>query len=255
MMLMNTFHHLLKDMCASRAAYLVLLDPDRCETGSLIDTAVACQEEGADGLLIGGSLLFTPDFDEVVRSIKNAVTIPVILFPGSGYQISGAADGLLFLSLISGRNPHYLIQEQVLAAPRIKSLGLETVPCAYMLIESSCITSVECVSNTKPLPRNKPELAAAHAMAASCLGFSHIYLEAGSGAREPVPCELIRCVRQACNLSLIVGGGISTPETAAQKVEAGASFIVTGTVIEGEGGKRRIADFADAVHSAGSSND
>jgi len=148
------------------AAYLVLLDPDRQESEALPDMAAACEAGGADGLLLGSSILYFSEFENLVSALKKAVNIPVILFPGSGMQLSRHADAVLFLSIISGRNPHYLIGEQVLAAPAIHAMGLEAISTGYMLIESGHMTSDQFMSNTTPLPSNKPDIAVAHTLAA-----------------------------------------------------------------------------------------
>jgi len=229
------------------AAYLVLLDPDRQESEALPDMAAACEAGGADGLLLGSSILYFSEFENLVSALKKAVNIPVILFPGSGMQLSRHADAVLFLSIISGRNPHYLIGEQVLAAPAIHAMGLEAISTGYMLIESGHMTSDQFMSNTTPLPSNKPDIAVAHTLAAQYMGFKCIYLEAGSGADSPVPDEMVRAVAQV-TVPVIVGGGIRTPETAAEKVQAGASFIVTGNIIEQQG-PEAVNEFARAIHS------
>ena len=228
------------------AGYCVLLDPDRKDKKSLVEMARECEDAGADALLVGSSILYFSEFDALIQDLSQAVNVPVILFPGSGMQLSRHADAVLFLSIISGRNPHYLIGEQVLAAPAIHAMDLEAISTAYMIVESGSMTSAEFMSNTTPLPRNKPDIAAAHALAARYLGFKWVYLEAGSGAEHSVPERLIEAVARV-NLPVIVGGGIQTPEAAASKVEAGASFIVTGNVLERKGASA-VKAFANAVH-------
>lgn len=244
-----TIYQKLLDIKEKRGAgYFVLLDPDKQPVKKLVSMAKACEDQGADGILIGGSILFSIKFDDLVKAIKQSVSIPLILFPGNGGQLSGHADGILFMSLISGRNPHYLIGEQVLAAPTIKALGIEPIPTGYMLVESGNITATEFVSNTKPLPREKPDIAVAHALAAEYLGMKLIYLEGGSGADLSVPEEMIRAVSQSSNLPVIVGGGVRTPEESAAKVMAGASFVVTGNVLENQKNLSIIGAFARAIH-------
>ncbi|MBN2414412.1 geranylgeranylglyceryl/heptaprenylglyceryl phosphate synthase [bacterium] len=230
--------------------YIVLIDPDKTGKDAAPQSARMCQDAGADMLFVGGSLLFSNDFDEWVRRVKAAVDIPVILFPGGGYQLSSHADGLLFLSLVSGRNAQFLVGEQVSAAPRVRAAGLDTVAVAYMLIESGTVTSVEFMSGTRPIPSSKPDIAAAHALAAGYLGFDLIYLEAGSGAAASVPDDVITAVTAVSSLPVIVGGGIRTPGEAAAKVRAGASFVVTGTALETERSAERVREFAIAVHGA-----
>ena len=230
------------------AGYFVLLDPDKKSLEDLVATARACETHAVDALLIGGSLLFLEDFNGVVKAIKQSVSIPVILFPGNGRQLSKHADAVLFLSLISGRNPYYLIGEQVLAAPAVRALGLEPIPTGYMLVESGKTTAAEFISNSKPLPREKPEIAVAHALAAEYLGMRLVYLEAGSGAKASVPEEMVRAVSQSVSIPVIVGGGIRTPQEARAKVEAGASFVVMGNILEKKQNHSLIETFATAVH-------
>ena len=229
------------------AGYFVLLDPDHSTVQKLVSLAELCNAHDVDALLVGGSLLFSNAFDELVKTLKNAVSIPVILFPGSSRQLSRYADGLLFMSLISGRNPTYLIGEQVLSAPIVRNLGIEPIPTGYMLMESGKTTSVEFMSNTKPLPRDKPDIAIAHALAGEYLGMKMIYLEGGSGADCSVPDEIIGAVSEVVTIPLIVGGGIRTPEEARAKVESGASFVVTGNIIEKEDFSL-VGQLAAAVH-------
>jgi phosphoglycerol geranylgeranyltransferase len=247
---MKTYETLLSVKKNKGAGYWVLIDPDKDEADKLIQMARACEKGGADALLIGGSLLFSSSFDEFVRTVKQTVSIPVILFPGSGRQISGHADAILFMTLISGRNPHHLIGEQVHAAPIVRSLNLEAIPTGYMLIESGKTTSAEFMSNSRPIPRHKPEIAVAHAMAGEMLGLKMLYLEAGSGADESVPEVMIKAVTRAVKIPVVVGGGIRHPDEARKKVQAGASFIVTGTVVEDAANHSMLKSFSEAVHGA-----
>jgi putative glycerol-1-phosphate prenyltransferase len=245
---MTTFEKLFKIRESHGAGYFVLLDPDKRSEDELVSVAEECEACGVDGLLVGGSLLFSVEFDNIIKSIKGSVSIPVILFPGSSRQLSKYADAVLFISIISGRNPHYLIGEQVLSAPLIKSLGLETISTGYMIVESATQTAVEFMSNTRPLPRERPEIAVAHALAAEYLGMKMIYMEAGSGASQTVPEEMIKAVSLSVSIPVIVGGGIKRPETAVAKIRAGASFIVTGNILESSGGSSLIKEFVQAIH-------
>jgi len=237
---------------AEKAGYIVLLDPDKITAPEAAKKAAFCADAGADALFVGGSLMFRNDFDLWVETVKQAISIPLILFPGGGYQLSSHADAVLFMSLISGRNPQYLIGEQVIAAPRIKASGLKTISTAYMLIESGNTTSVGFMSDTQPIPREKADIAAAHALAAEYLGMSLIYLEGGSGAAQSVPEKIIKTVKTISSLPIITGGGIRSPEAAAAKVAAGASFVVTGTVHEEDSSLNLIKEFSDAVHQRSS---
>ncbi|HLP16814.1 MAG TPA: geranylgeranylglyceryl/heptaprenylglyceryl phosphate synthase, partial [Bacteroidota bacterium] len=220
----------------------------KMDSESLVHFTTAATEADVDAFLVGGSLVVDDSFHECIRTIKRNTTLPVVIFPGAVSQVSGDADAILFLSLLSGRNPEHLIGSQVIAAPIIRKLGLEAISTAYMLVESGRTTSAEFMSNTKPLPRNKHDIALAHAMAAEMLGFKLIYLEAGSGAEQTVPDQMISAIRRYTAMPVIVGGGISTPAEAAAKAAAGANFIVTGTVLEKNGDIRLIRELASAIH-------
>jgi phosphoglycerol geranylgeranyltransferase len=245
---MTLYQRLLEIRNKRGAGYFVLLDPDKQPIQDLVRLAQVCEKRGVDAILIGGSLLFAAAFDEMVRAIKKAVSIPIILFPGNGGQLSKHADGVLFMSIISGRNPHYLIGEQVLAAPIVRALDLEAISTGYMLVESGRTTSAEFMSSTRPLPREKPDIAVAHALAGEYLGMKLIYLEGGSGAKWSVPGDMILAVCQTIAVPVIVGGGIRTPDEALAKVQSGASFIVTGNVLEEQNDESVIQAFADAIH-------
>ncbi|MEK7670243.1 MAG: geranylgeranylglyceryl/heptaprenylglyceryl phosphate synthase, partial [Bacteroidota bacterium] len=206
-------------------------------------------EAGADGFLVGGSLMSTDGFDQILHTIKSNTSLPVVIFPGSLFQVSSAADAILFLILISGRNPEYLIGHQVIASPIIKKIGLEAISTGYMLVESGKTTSAEFISNTKPIPRDKADIAVAHALAAEFIGMKLLYLDTGSGADSSVPDEMIRRIAKSCSLPIVIGGGVRTPEEARKKVDAGASFVVTGTAIEENSHRTLIREFAAAVHA------
>ncbi len=245
---MTTWEKLICIKETKGAGYFVLIDPDKQSAEDSAKFAAQAEKEEVDGIFVGGSLLSTPLFDLVVKQIKAQVTIPVIIFPGGVQQISSYADALLFMSVISGRNADLLIGRHVMAAPIIKMMGLETIALAYMLIESGKVSSAEFMSNTRPIPRDKADIAVAHALAAQYLGMKMIYLEAGSGAPLPVPNEMIASVCSMCQLPIVVGGGITTPEAARQKVDAGASFIVTGSILEQNNLNGKMAEFARAIH-------
>ena len=231
------------------AGYFVLIDPDKIGESHIPAFVQQASEAGVDAILVGGSLIVDDSFERCISTLKQHSKIPVIIFPGNSMQVSKSADAMLFLSLLSGRNPEYLIGNQVLAAPIIKKIGLEAIATAYLLIESGRPTSAEFMSNTRPIPRHKPDIAVAHALAAEILGFKLIYLEAGSGALQPVPEEIIGAIKKYCSIPLIVGGGITTPEEARKKVLAGASFIVTGNVLEKNGNQNLMKEFASAIHA------
>tara|TARA_B100000929_G_scaffold87214_1_gene68201 strand:+ start:156 stop:746 length:591 start_codon:yes stop_codon:yes gene_type:complete len=183
-----------------------------------------------------------------VSQIKSLAEIPVIFFPGGISQLNSHYDAILFMSIISGRNPHYLIGEQVIAAPIINDLGIEVIPTGYLLLDGGSNSAVQFMSGTAPIPMDKPDISIAHALAAQYLGKQLIYLEAGSGAKQAVTNELIKGVFEQVDIPLIVGGGIRTPEVAREKVESGASFVVTGTIIEENNNGNILKNFAEAVH-------
>lgn len=245
---MKVFDTLLQIRQQRGAGYFVLIDPDKQDVAHAAALARTCETSGVDALLIGGSLLLANVFDETVQAVKEACSLPIILFPGSTKQISRHAHAILFLSLISGRNPESLIGGQVMAAPIIKSVNLEPIATGYMFIDSGTVTSALFMSDTRPIPHEKPDIAAAHALAAQYLGMQCVYLEAGSGAKHSVPNHVIAAVRRYTEIPIICGGGIRTPEDARGKVAAGADFIVTGTVIEKDSDPALIRAFADAVH-------
>lgn len=228
----KTFTAIAERIAGGKRCYWVLLDPDDFSADQGTDIARQAESAGVDALLIGGSLVHSNGFDSFVKSVRDAVSIPVMLFPGDASQVSEHADALLFLSLISGRNPVNLIGEHVKAAPRIKRIGLEAIPTAYMLVESGAVTSVEFMSGTRPLPRAKPAIAAAHALAAQYMGMAMVYLEAGSGAPQPVPDEMVAAVRSQIDIPLIVGGGIRDVATAEATYKAGADVVVTGNMLQ-----------------------
>ncbi len=210
----------------------VLIDPDKLSQEQLKNTAVQAQQAGADYFFVGGSLMTSDMLYHSVRTLKENSQIPVILFPGNSYQIASNADAMLFLSLISGRNPDMLIGMHVLAAPYIKLSGLKTIPTGYMLIDSGKPTSVTYMSNSFPIPNDKKDIAACTAMAGEMLGLQVIYMDAGSGAAMTVPEEMIRFVKDSITTPLIVGGGIRTTEKLHSVLKAGADIAVVGNRFE-----------------------
>jgi len=241
---LNYFYEVLDKHCAG---YHVLIDPKQCDVAKCAKLAREVKLAGADAILLGGSFL-TNDWHPIAKALKQETELPIVLFPGDSMHLTPYADAILYMSLISGRNPNYLIGEQVKAAPWIQRYALEPIPTGYMLIEGGNRTSVEFMSGTMPIPRNKPDIAGSHALAAQYLGMQLVYLEAGSGAELPVPDIMISTVKAQISIPLIVGGGIRTPQIAAEKVNAGADFIVTGNILEQSGAFALMKQFADAVH-------
>jgi len=215
-----------------KKALAVLIDPDKVDEYSLSKLLALCNTYPIDFFLVGGSLITTPSIQSVISQIKSQTSKPVILFPGNSLHIEPSADAILFLSLLSGRNPEFLIGQHVVAAPLLKQSQLEVLSTGYLLIESGRPTTVSYMSNTTPIPNNKPDIAACTALAGQYLGMKLIYLDAGSGAEIPVPAKLIKTVRGMIDIPLIVGGGLNTPEKVAQALEAGADIITIGNAFE-----------------------
>ena len=209
----------------------ILIDPDKTDTKSLELLIKKSNKAKVDYFFVGGSLV-SNSVEDLVIKIKNNSDIPVILFPGNPNQFTEKADAILFLSLISGRNPEYLISNQVISALRIKRSGVEVLPTGYILIENGHTTSVEYISNTSPIPKNKPEIAVATAVAGELLGMSTIYLEAGSGAKESISSNTVKLVKDNINSTLIAGGGIRSSVQLAEIYKSGADIVVIGTSIE-----------------------
>ena len=233
------------------ALFAVLLDPDASESDAFLETGKMAHENGADLILVGGSLVGNASLPKKVAELKKSIDIPIVLFPGGASQVVPGFDAMLFTSLVSGRNPQYLIEEQLRGGLIVKALGIEAFPTAYMLINSGPATTVEYISNTKAIPANKPKLTMAHAIASELMGMRWTYLEAGSGAENPVPLEHIILTRKATKLNIIAGGGITVPQDAQARIKAGANVIVTGTIWEQNLDASLMKEFAMAVHSNG----
>ncbi len=233
-----------KSKSKNKKLFAVLIDPDKFESTELLKTAEAAK---VDLILVGGSLLTNGNFEQCIQLIKKNISIPVIIFPGNNLQISKHADGILLLSLISGRNADLLIGKHVVSAPFIKSSGLEVLPTGYMLIEGGKQTAASYMSGSTPIPSDKNDIAMCTAMAGEMLGLKLIYLDAGSGALKNVSADMIRQVSQHISAPLIVGGGINTAEKALQACKAGADIIVVGNAIEKD--KSLLKKIATTIHS------
>jgi phosphoglycerol geranylgeranyltransferase len=245
---MMIYNQLLETAAVKGGTYLILLDPDKIPHDKIEYFAAHCEQSGADGFLIGGSLMLNGDFESFIKKVKNASKLPVIIFPGAVDQVTAAADAIFYLSVVSGRNPEHLIGKHVLSAPLIKKTNLEPISTAYMLIESGTNTTAQYMSGSLPIPRDKPEIASATALASQYLGMKLIYLEAGSGAQQTVPNEMVKAVSAYCSTPVVVGGGIRTPKEAGDKIRSGAKIIVTGNFFENENNWNFVKDFADAIH-------
>ena len=216
----------------NRKLLAILLDPDKVVLDSLADLVCKINQSPATHIFIGGSLVESTILDDLIIRIKQDCSLPVVLFPGHPSQISNHADGILFLSLLSGRNPDYLIEHQVKAAPILKRTNLEILSTGYILIESGSETAVERVSKTTPLDRDNLDLVLATAQAGEMLGNKLIYLEAGSGAKQAVPLKMIQLVSQNTDIPLIVGGGIVDLKGIQNAYQSGADLVVIGTAFE-----------------------
>lgn len=245
---MKIYNHIKSVIEEKGAAFFILLDPDKVDLACLEEFIRIAEDSGIDGFLIGGSLMMSGDFDYLVQKVKSCSKLPLIIFPGSITQVSGYADAILFISVISGRNPEHLIGKQVLAAPLIKKANIEALGTGYILVDSGTTTTAVYISGSLPIPRNKPDIAAATALAAEYLGMKFVYLEAGSGAQLPVPNEMVKAVAKVCSIPIIVGGGLRDPKDVAEKVNSGASVIIAGNVFEDKNNWSLMKEFASATH-------
>ena len=238
--------HLLSELQRKAPGLFVLVDPERTAPAEAGELARAAERDGATGLLIGTSFDGAKRTAQVAAAIKAACRLPLLLFPGSAGQLVPEVDAVLLLSLVSGRNPQYLIEEHVRSVPFFARHPVATISTAYILVDGGRVTAVESVSQTRPLPADKPELAAAHAAAARMIGMAAVYLDAGSGAANPVRADLIAAVKSRVGLPLFVGGGMRTPEQVCDAATAGADFIVVGSAIE-DGGAGRMRELVAAL--------
>jgi len=242
------YSSILQKKAENRKQFAVLVDPDKVTSKQIINLAEAGTKAKIDFFFIGGSLLTNDNLENTIKLIKQNTDIPVVLFPGNTMQISPFADAILLLSLISGRNPEMLIGKHVIAAPYLKESRLEIIPTGYMIIDSGRPTTASYMSNTFPIPADKDDVAVCTAMAGEMLGLKIIYLDGGSGARNPITESMIKSVRQSISVPLIVGGGICTPEKAILSCQAGADLIVVGNAFEKSPGL--IYEMTEAVHSS-----
>ncbi|UQD55264.1 geranylgeranylglyceryl/heptaprenylglyceryl phosphate synthase [Flavobacterium sp. K5-23] len=228
----NIYNEIVQSKTESKKLLAILLDPDKIAWENLDNLILKINQSPATHIFIGGSLVESHRIDELIIRLKRKINLPMVLFPGNPSQISNEADAILFLSLLSGRNPEYLIEHQVKAAPVLRQTQLEIIPTAYLLIESGSETAVARVSGTKPMDRTSLDLALATAMAGEMMGNKLVYLEAGSGAKQAVPLEMIELVAQNIRIPLIVGGGIVDLQGIQNAYVAGADLVVIGTAFE-----------------------
>lgn len=227
--------------------FALLIDPDNIDKSGLLELKSQISKSSVDFFFLGGSLVRQDNLEFCARFLKQHFSIPIVLFPGDHYQISPLADAILFLSLISGRNAELLIGKQVLAASHLRRSGLEVLSTGYILVDGGIPTTVSYISQTLPVPRDKPDIAVSTALAGEMLGMGLVFLDTGSGARYTVSPEMIREVKKEVEVPVIVGGGIRTGERALELCQAGADIIVVGNAIEEDPG--RLIEISNAVRS------
>jgi putative glycerol-1-phosphate prenyltransferase len=245
-MKMNVYPSLVDRKRSGQKSFVVLIDPDKVTSSSLSSLLDMANGAGVDYFFVGGSLVISDHLDACILQIKRESHIPVILFPGSPSQVSQHADALLYLSLISGRNPELLIGQHVISAPFVKKSGLEIISTGYMVIDGGAPTTVSYISGAAPIPADKAEIALCTAMAGEMLGKKLIYMDAGSGAKKPITEEMIALVAKNIEVPLVIGGGIRDAEKAYLNCKAGADLIVVGNAIEKE--PSLLEEIAAAVH-------
>lgn len=244
----NEIYHSFSDRKrAGKKSFAVLIDPDKVNDQTVAELIELSVSSKVDYFFVGGSLVVSNYLDQCLQLIKKSCSIPTVLFPGSPSQVSKYADALLYLSLISGRNAELLIGQHVVSAPMVKKSGLEVMSTGYMVVDGGAQTTVSYISNSSPLPSDKSEIAVCTALAGEMLGMKLIYMDAGSGAKNPISETMITKVAQSISVPLIVGGGIVDPEKAYLNCKAGADVIVVGNAIEKD--SSLIREMADAVHS------
>jgi len=242
-------NYLLEKIKAEGSIHITLIDPEKVTVEQATKIVENSKSSGTAAIMIGGST-FTSQvhLDNVLQAIREAVKIPTILFPNNITGISRYADAIWFMSLLNSVDPYFLVGAQILGAPLVKKYGIEPLSMGYVIVGEGGTAGI--VGKAIPVPYNKPELAAAHALAGEYFGMRFIYLEGGSGAKDPVPPEMIRCVKNLINAKLIVGGGIRTKEQATAAASAGADIIVTGNVVEAAGSEQRVAEIIKGIKSA-----
>ena len=241
--------YLLDRIRSEGAIHITLIDPEKVTPPQASTIAQKANASGTSAIMVGGSTFVSiKHLDNVVKTVKRAVKIPVILFPNNVTGISRYADAIWFMSLINSVDPYFLMGAQVLGAPLIKRYGLEPIPMAYIIVGEGGTAGI--VGKAVPIPYNKPELAVAHALAGQYLGMRFVYLEAGSGAKKPVPPDVIRAVKSCIDVPLIIGGGIKSRAQALAAASAGANIIVTGNVVENGQVKDKVSEIVEGIRSS-----
>jgi len=243
---MRIYNKIISDKKANKKSFALLIDPDKQDLTQLLIIINKAEKAKVDYFFVGGSLLTYDSLDTCLKTIKNNSTIPVVLFPGNAMQVNDKADGILFLSLISGRNAEMLIGKQVITAPILKQSSLEVLSTGYILVDSGKPTTASYMSNTTPIPADKDTVSACTAMAGEMLGLKLIFMDGGSGAKNPISSKMIATVSKSIDAPLIIGGGINSGEKALANCKAGADIIVVGNAIEKN--KDLISEISSAVH-------
>jgi len=238
--------YLLEKINAERSIHITLVDPEKITPDQASQVAENSKASNSAAIMVGGSTFVSQvHLDAVVKAIKSTVNLPTILFPNNVSGISQHADAIWFMSLLNSVDPYFIIGAHVLGAPLVRKFGLEPISMGYIIVGEGGTASI--IGKAIPVPYDKPELAAAHALAAKYLGMHFIYLEGGSGAKNPVPPEMIHTVKKVVDIPLVVGGGIRTKEQAVTAALAGADIIVTGNLIESDDALRQISEIADGI--------
>jgi len=243
---MRIYNKIISDKKANKKSFALLIDPDKQDLTQLLTIINKAEKAKVDYFFVGGSLLTYDSLDTCLKTIKNNSTIPVVLFPGNAMQVNDKADGILFLSLISGRNAEMLIGKQVITAPILKQSSLEVLSTGYILVDSGKPTTASYMSNTTPIPADKDTVSACTAMAGEMLGLKLIFMDGGSGAKNPISSKMIATVSKSIDAPLIIGGGINSGEKALANCKAGADIIVVGNAIEKN--EDLISEISSAVH-------
>ena len=244
---MDLYNSILVNKNQGKKLFAILIDPDKQKNSDLLLIIKNANKSKVNYFFVGGSLLINDNLNDCIKTIKENSKIPVILFPGNTMQINPKADGILFLSLISGRNPDLLIGKQVISAPILKQTELEIISTGYMLIDSGKATTASYMSNTVPIPREKNAIASSTAIAGQYLGMKLIYMDGGSGAEQPITSDMIKQVSNCIDIPLIIGGGICNAKKAIENCKAGADLIVVGNAIEKD--PSLILDISQAIQS------
>lgn len=241
--------YLLERITMEKTIHVTLIDPEKVTAQQASIIAKGAWVSGTSAIMVGGStFVSTKHLDNVVKAIKQSIKLPVILFPNNVTGISRHADAIWFMSLLNSVDPYFIMGAQILGAPLIKRYGLEPIPMAYIIVGEGGTASI--IGKAVPIPYNKPELAIAHALAGQYLGMRFVYLEAGSGAKNPVPPEMIHAVKSQINVPLIVGGGIKTKDQALAAASAGADVVVTGNVVENGRVEEKIVEIIKGIRES-----